>query len=233
MNTILIIVRYPRYLGWAGIISMALFRFPLWLSNRIVFWKLMGCGKNGTFDKLPDWHQWAMLLVIENELHPNSAIPIFITKWWKFWNCEKWTLLMEPIEGHGTWDGKEAFGKLPKNTDFDGPIGILTRASIRFKKLKRFWEHVDEVANVMTSANGYIISVGIGEIPWIKQATFSIWESKSMMKTFAYQMKEHAEVVQKTRKENWYSEEMFVRFKIIESYGQLNGRLPFKIKIQK
>jgi acyl-ACP thioesterase len=50
------------------------------------------------------------------------------------------------------------------------------------------------------------------------------------MKSFAYQMKEHASIVQKTRKENWYSEEMFVRFKIIDSNGHLNGRLPFAIK---
>jgi hypothetical protein len=55
MITTLTIVRYPRYIGWAGFLSMAIFRLPLWFNNQIVFWKLMGCGKNGTFDKSPDW----------------------------------------------------------------------------------------------------------------------------------------------------------------------------------
>jgi hypothetical protein len=171
-----------------------------------------------------------MLLVLKEGGVTSNAIPGFIEYWWKFWKCEKWTLMMEPIEGHGTWDGKKAFGTLPKQSEYDGPIGVLTRATIRLNKLNRFWQHVDEVAKVMTSAKGFIVSVGIGEVPWIKQATFSIWESKTMMKSFAYQMKEHASIVQKTRKENWYSEEMFVRFKIIDSNGHLNGRLPFAIK---
>lgn len=232
MITMLTIVRYPRYIGWAGFLSMAIFRLPLWFNNKIVFWKLMGCGKNGTFDKSPDWRQWAILLVVKDGGIATNSIPRFIENWWQFWKCEKWTLMMEPIEGHGTWDGKKAFGTLPKQSEYDGPIGILTRATIRLNKLNRFWQHVDEVAKVMTGAKGFIVSVGIGEVPWIKQATFSIWESKTMMKAFAYQMKEHATIVQKTRKENWYSEEMFVRFKIIESNGNLNGQLPFKLKSQ-
>ena len=87
---------------------------------------------------------------------------------------------------------------------------------------------MDGVASQMNSAPGFITSVGIGEVPWIKQATFSIWESKEQMKQFAYKMQEHAEVIRKTRKENWYSEDMFVRFKILASYGSLQGHDPLK-----
>jgi hypothetical protein len=43
------------------------------------------------------------------------------------------------------------------------------------------------------------------------------------MKAFAYGSKEHADVIRKTRKEDWYSEELFARFKIISSSGKLNG----------
>ena len=82
----------------------------------------------------------------------------------------------------------------------------------------------------MSGANGFITSIGIGEVPWIKQATFSIWESKEQMRQFAYKMKEHAEVVKKTHQEKWYSEDMFVRFKPLKSTGSLNGKLPFEIK---
>jgi hypothetical protein len=212
----LIIVRYPKGLGWAGFLSMALFRFPLWFS-RFSFWKLMGCGKNGTFDKQPDWHQWAVLLIRNDKAE--IVLPPFFNTWWKWFRCKKWILQLQPLEGHGTWDGKQCFGALPKQTDYDGKIAILTRATIRLSRLNHFWQHVDAVARQMEHAPGFITSVGIGEVPWIKQATFSIWENRESMKQFAYKMQEHAAVIRKTRTEKWYSEEMFVRFRILQEEG--------------
>ena len=109
-----------------------------------------------------------------------------------------------------------------------GRIAVMTRATIRISQLSRFWQHVDAIAQRMSTAPGFITSVGIGEVPWIKQATFSIWESKEDMKAFAYRLQEHAEVVRKTRQEKWYSEELFVRFQIIDSKGSLKGNDPIK-----
>lgn len=228
MIATLSIVRYPSFLGWAGFLSMAFFRLPLWLSKKIKFYKLMGCGRNGTFDKTPDWKQWALLTI--SVADDAGFRPSFIKAWWKVFGVEIWELQLEPVEGHGTWDGEAVFGNLPKQSNYDGPIGILTRATIRPSQLGRFWSHVDAIAQKMAGAEGFITSVGIGEVPWIKQATFSIWESKEHMRLFAYKMKEHAEVVKKTHQEKWYSEDMFVRFKPLKSTGSLNGELPFEIK---
>lgn len=230
MYASLIIVRYPRWMGWAGLFSMAFFRIPLWFNSSLSFWKLMGSGRNGTFSKMPDWRQWAVLLVHQNCKQPEQAVPAFFARWWSFFGCDQWTLHLEAMEGHGMWDGKPVFGTLPKQSNYEGPVGILTRATIRIGKLGRFWEHVNGVAERMAGAPGLITSVGIGETPWIKQATFSIWENKEVMKDFAYRMKEHADVIRKTKSEQWYSEEMFVRFKILRSEGSLNGKLPFEIK---
>lgn len=227
MVTRLTIVRYPKWMGWAGLISMALFRLPLWWQKKSDFWKLMGSGRNGSFDKIPDWRQWALMEVWNVEV-VHQQHPAFIEQWWRFFGCEKWTVLLKPLEGHGLWDGKEVFGALPKQSDYNGTIAILTRATIRFNRLSRFWKEVDSVAEKMSTAPGFILSVGIGEVPWIKQATFSIWESKEAMKQFAYGMQEHAAVVRKTRQENWYSEELFVRFQIIENEGSLRGINPLK-----
>ncbi|CAN5389558.1 hypothetical protein BH10BAC2_BH10BAC2_44550 [soil metagenome] len=219
-------------MGWAGFFSMALFRFSLLLNKKISFWKLLGCGKNGTFDIHPDWLQWGILVVnLESSIvnEDNKFLyGSFINAWWKFFRCETYTIILEPIEGHGTWDGKEVFGKLPKQSDYEGMIAVLTRATIRLNRLQNFWKHVDAVATQMNNADGFITSVGIGEVPWIKQATFSVWKSKAHMKDFAYKMKDHAEVVRKTRQENWYSEDMFVRFKILGSIGTWNGIDPLK-----
>ncbi len=189
----------------------------------------MGCGKNGTFDKIPDIKQWAILAVHKKEpgnFKDKIDYGSFIGHWWKLFNCETYTLFLDPLEGHGTWDGKKVFGDLPAKSTFEGRIATLTRATIRFSKLKYFWKHVAPVANRMNSAKGFIMSVGIGEVPWVKQATFSVWESKEDMKSFAYKMKEHTEVIRKTREQNWYSEDMFVRFSIRDSNGSIKGINP-------
>lgn len=225
------IVRYPKWTAWAGFLSMAYFRLPLFFNKKASFYKLLGCGKNGTFDKEPDLRQWAILIITdkkpENNYHSSfdykNLYGRFIAKWWNFFGCSKWTLVLEPIEGHGTWDGKEVFGTLPRTSGYDGLIAVLTRATIRINRLQDFWKHVDGVARLMSSSGGFITSLGIGEVPWIKQATFSIWKNKESLKTFAYKMHEHTEVIRKTRQEKWYSEDMFVRFKIIASHGSLHG----------
>ncbi|WP_153797371.1 DUF3291 domain-containing protein [Foetidibacter luteolus] len=217
MYCIITIVRYPAWFGWAGFLSMALFRLPLWLNKQFSFYKLLGCGKNGTFDIRPDWRQWAVLTV-GKEKSPAGCRHVYgplIYNWWRLFKCTASTIVLEPIEGHGTWDGKACFGILPRQTGYDGRIAVLTRATIRLSRLRNFWKHVDAVAGRMRKAEGFITSAGIGEAPWIRQATLSIWQNKTAMKNFAYQIQEHAEVVRKTKKENWYSEEMFVRFKIV------------------
>lgn len=185
----------------------------------------MGTGKNGTFDKTPDWHQWAILTVQTQDADKpaTSILGSFINGWFSFFKCETYHLLLEPLESHGSWDGQKPFGDKLQHSSYDGPIAVLTRATIRLNKLKYFWENVAPVAALMGKAKGFQFSVGVGEIPWVKQATFSVWESKEDMKAFAYGMREHAEVIKKTRKQNWYSEEMFTRFRILKTSGSIRG----------
>ena len=240
MQVTLTIIRYPKKHIFFALLAMALHRLPLWLNKQIHFYKLLGSGKNGTFDIHPDWQQWGILSVSDrSELHQNvtdhvllkSLYGNFICNWLTCFHCETWTIFLLPAEGHGTWDGKKPFGDLPKKKAFTGPVATLTRATIRFSKLKNFWQNVDSVANKMDNAEGLVTSIGIGEIPLIKQATFSIWQNREAMNRFAYEMKEHTAVIQKTRQENWYSEDMFVRFKILKSAGTIGGRNPLEGKL--
>jgi len=228
MQSRLIIVRYAPWLFWAGFLSMAIFRVFLMLEKKIAFWRLMGCGKNGTFDIVPDIRQWAVLIITDPTTLPiENCVPSFLTSWWKFFGCERYDIFLQPLEGHGTWNGRAVFGKYPpEGADYTGRIAVLTRATIRLSQLRAFWKNVQPVAATMVSTPGFITSVGIGEIPWIKQATFSVWESKEHMKQFAYRMHSHQQVIKKTRQEKWYSEDMFVRFAIISTSGSLQGMDP-------
>ncbi|MBX9784889.1 MAG: spheroidene monooxygenase [Chitinophagaceae bacterium] len=234
MQAAITIIRYKKRFIYFAISAMAIHSLCLFFKKDIRFYKTLGCGRGGTFSKWPDWQQWGLLAVKDSILDSGiqtgntnelikSIYGSFIAWWFRVFRCETFTILLEPIEGHGTWNGKEAFGKLPPKSDYEGMIAILTRASIRIRKLPRFWKHVGDAANEMAHADGFLFSQGIGEWLWLRQATLSVWQSKEQMKNFAYKMKHHAEVIRKTRQEKWYSEDMFVRFKVLATSGTIKG----------
>jgi heme-degrading monooxygenase HmoA len=222
----LTVVRYRKLFIPFALLAMAIHRLPMMLQKGCSFYKLLGSGKNGTFDLNPDWQQWSLLACWESMEHFDQFYKrSFVQLWWKLLCQERWTILCEPMQSHGQWSGKEPFGK-PAPQEINGPVAVLTRATIRFNRLKNFWANVGAVANMMNNAPGYITSFGIGEAPVYRQATFSVWKSIDDVKAFAYKSPEHAEVIKKTRDENWYSEELFARFKPIASFGTLNGTDP-------
>ncbi len=215
------LVRYPKkYIPFA-FLSMALHRLPLLLTSSCRFWKLVGCGKNGTFDIHPDFQQWGLLAVWDKKedfLHFEQHS--FVGKWWHLFGEKQSTIFLEPTMAHGKWSGKEPFGN-PKTKQPEGRVAVLTRATVRISRLKNFWRNVPPVASIMGKTKGFVTSIGIGEAPFFMQATFSIWESSEDIMQFAYKDPEHAKVVKLTRDENWYSEELFARFTILEITGNL------------
>ncbi|MBL0146463.1 MAG: spheroidene monooxygenase [Chitinophagaceae bacterium] len=230
----LTIIKYKKRFVPFAFLAMAFFRIPLFFNKNISFWKLMGSGKSGSFDKTPDLQQWAIFTIDDRLLITSEKEFLygnFIAKWLSFFKTESITYILEPIQGHGLWDGKKLFSDSPVKQNFEGKIAVLTRATIRVSKLSAFWKHVTGAAQEMKTAPGFILSYGIGEIPWIKQATFSIWENAEAMKNFAYKMHNHAEIIKKTRQQNWYSQDMYVRFKILLCEGCINGNKALDLKL--
>jgi hypothetical protein len=219
--TYLVIVRYKWWAVPFAFFSMAIFNMPLWLNKNIPFYKLMGCGRNGTFDKTPDVRQWCILFT-SDELHniPSKALGAFINFWFKLFTYQQASVTLSTLTSHGVWNKTNPFGN-PKLSYEKGTLAVLTRANINWSKMKNFWQHVDGVAQTLKTSQGFIKSIGIGEIPWKKQATISFWQDEESMKQFAYQQRAHAEVVQKTRQEKWYQEDLFCRFMVVSASGQL------------
>ena len=223
------IVKYRRLFIPFALLSMALHSITLIIKESCTIWKLMGSGKDGKFTLQPDWQMWVTLAEWKtredfNRFHQNS----FISSWWQTFAIEQWTILCEPLSSHGKWSGKEPFKGIPneKESPVIEPIVILTRATIRPNKIKSFWSNVGLVSAIMDKSKGYITSFSMGEAPFYLQATLSIWESMDDVINFAYKSPEHAKVIRKTRSENWYSEELFARFRLVASYGSLNGQNP-------
>lgn len=225
MITTFTIVRYSKIAVPFAILSMAILHIPLFFQKGLRFYKLLGSGKNGTFDVNPDWQQWGFIGVWESResydfFMQNSGV----SKWWRLLTQNQWTLVCKVISSHGTWDGKSPFIAETIPNAYDGMVVVLTRASIRPLKALAFWQNVPDVAKSMENASGLVASMGVGEMPFFKQATLSIWKSAEDIKQFAYRQKQHAEVIKKTRTQKWYREELFARFIPIESIGYLNEK---------
>ena len=81
------------------------------------------------------------------------------------------------------------------------------------------WHAVPPVTVSLKSSPGLLSAIGIGEAPIGLQGTFSRWESGAALRTFAYQGQAHIAAIQATKDLDWYAEELFARFAIIEEHG--------------
>ena len=221
----LTIVRYRKRFIPMALLAMGMFRTKLHSQQGCTFFKLLGSSKAGTFQFKPDWCKWALLAVWNDRMDFDDFYSqSYISKWWDRFTTERWTILMEPLQSRGTWDGVEPFGKTNRN-DYNGLIVVLTRATISHKKIRRFWAHVADVEEAMRKSDGYLMSLGIGELYHLA-ATFSVWRDKDSMQAFAYQRPQHVDVIKKTRDEHWHKEDLFARFKPLESFGTIDGADP-------
>jgi heme-degrading monooxygenase HmoA len=127
---------------------------------------------------------------------------------------------MLPVKSHGFWSGQNPFKeqKLNKN-DSKMPVAVITRATLRPSRLLHFWKSVPAASTAIENAKGVQYFKGIGEWPFVQQATLSLWDSFESVKQFAYRGKAHSEIIKKTRSQKWYSEDLFARFHVLSDSG--------------
>ncbi len=205
-----------RYRGWAipfGWFSMIALRIPLIFDKKIRFFKLMGTGKNGSFSILPSISRWSMLIAWDNradyeQFLNKSVIIVYL----KLFGAENHDMLFSCVQSRGQWDGANPFSPADPVVRRSSSVAVLTRATIRLSKLAAFWCNVPEAERTLRNTPGLLFSLGMGEFPLFRQATFSIWESTDAMHHFVYSTKHHRKVISRTRKEHWYKEELFAEF---------------------
>lgn len=221
------VLRYPRGQRWWAFMNQGRARRPLAATPGLGFFRLLGSGSGFTIR--PDFTCYALLATWSSE----QAADAFFATSPVLAAClarasEAWTVKLVPRRVRGRWGGREPFladAPLPTLPD-DLPIVVLTRASLRLRALPSFWARSSAVDRQILAAPGLRLALGVGELPWIRPVTFSVWDGTTPMEQFAVHGDAHRDATKAARDRGWFKEDLFARFAAIASHGRLDGRDP-------
>jgi heme-degrading monooxygenase HmoA len=190
------------------------------------FARMLGSGKGLAFSLSPDWYRYALVAVWKDR----AAAQHFFTNSDFIADqkerAELWSVEMEPLQSGGLWAGVNPFGKEKATLHSEQPVAVLTRASLYWRALPGFVKQARLATRQVEQAKGLLFSCGIGELPLVRQATFSVWKNAASMKAFAYGTADHKTAIRDKKRLNWYKEELFARFAVLNSHGTCHGTNP-------
>ena len=191
------------------------------------FAKAMGSGEEGGFGLRPSATRQALLAVFDGEAAAEDFLATSPTMdAYRAHSRECCVAVMRATSCRGRWDGGSiAVTAVAAVTDVDdaAPVAALTRASIRPSRAWKFWRHSPASEQALAQSAGCRLAAGMGEAPLLRQATFSVWDRQSDMDAYARQGP-HLEAIRAAQREGYFSESMFVRFKVLRLEGQFQGR---------
>jgi hypothetical protein len=211
----------------AAVARVAADRFALRRYPGLTFAKLLGVGSGQTFaPQDADPHHWALLSCWDA---PHAATTLERSRVIRRWDAaatERLTITMTPLSSMGYWSGHQPFGTTPPSRDSasaTGPIASITRARIKWGQLRDFWRTVPDVVSALPTHPGLLWSAGIGEAPIGLQGTFSLWRDADALNTFAFGTSGHRQAIARTRDTDWFAEELFARFRVVDVTGTFDG----------
>lgn len=213
-----------RARAWA-LFQMGPARFALRAIRDIGTVKLCGSGVGEGFTPVPDTSVYAILATWPD--HDTARRAMFGTHVFRRYAAmseERMTIFLTPTAARGQWDGATPFS--PQKVENDGPVAALTRATVRLSSARRFWRHEPAISKAIGSDPNVLFKIGIGELPLVRQATFSIWPDTASMAGFARSDGPHATAIRAVRDEGLFKEELYARFRVDAVEGCWAGRTP-------
>jgi spheroidene monooxygenase len=208
--------------GWSRVV----------LGNRLLrevrglrFAKAMGSGEDGGFGLWPSATRQSLLAVFDGEHAAEdflTASPTMAA--YRAHARECCIAVMRATSSRGRWGGSSVAVTAAAEDVGAAPVAALTRASIRFSRAWKFWRHSPASEHAIAQAVGCRLAVGMGEAPLLRQATFSVWDRQTDMDAYA-RTGPHLDAIRAAQHEGYFSESMFVRFKVLRLEGQFKGRL--------
>jgi hypothetical protein len=229
MSQQVVTVTFFRYRGVQRLWSfaqMGLAPRHLRAIDGLSFFKLLGTGAGAGFSLRPDFSAYALLGAWVDEaparafLRGDPPMDRLCAH-----SHEHWTVVMRSLRSKGSWNGRTPFEPGSEH-DPEGPRAVITRASLRRRSAPAFWRAVPGVSAPLRDTPGLLFAKGIGEIPWIEQATFSVWRDTTAIRAYAYEHPAHRRAIEETARRGWYSEDLFARFEPIASEGSWLGADP-------
>ena len=194
--------------------------------KQISFFKLFGSGIGEGVTPYPNTSVYAILSVWNNLGEAENNIEEReIYENYRNHSIENWTVFLSPISSKGYWDKTNPFK--PNKNEFkkkDHMLAALTRATIKPKIMLKFWSKVPAISKVIGNDKNVLFKMGLGEIPWFHQVTFSIWPNAKTMADFARKDGPHAKAIKSVREGNWFSEELYARFEVKKAIGKWCGK---------
>lgn len=192
----------------------------------MLFTKVMGSGHEGGFSLRPSTSHQGLICMLRTADEAQAFLAGSLVQEARVRARESWTGLLAITSSRGAWDG-QSWG--PSAAEFLGahardaalsaaPVAALTRASIRPSKVAAFWRHAPASQDAMAQATGCDLAVGLGEAPVLRQCTFSLWRDVETMTAYA-RGGAHGAAAQAAIRQDYFTESMFVRMKLLESSG--------------
>jgi spheroidene monooxygenase len=192
----------------------------------MLFSKVMGSGHDGGFSLRPSTSHQGLVCMLRTAADARAFLAGPHVLEARTRARESWTGLLAVTSSRGAWDGQtwgasssESLGAHAHDAALsDAPVAALTRASIRPTKVAAFWRHAPASQEAMAQARGCDLAVGLGEAPVLRQCTFSLWRDLPAMTAYA-RGGAHGAAAQAAIRQDYFTESMFVRMKLLESDG--------------
>ncbi len=189
------------------------------------FFKLFGTGTGEGFTPVPNLGVYAVMTTwpsLQTARDRVAGAPVFAD--YRRHAAEHCTVYLSATSSRGLWDRREPFEV--ERAGEDGTIAVLTRATVKLRHVVSFWSHTPDISATVRDQPHLLFKIGMGEVPWLQQVTFSIWDDAAAMKAFAYESRSHGEAVARVRRNGWFDEELYARFRVLACEGTWGGRSP-------
>lgn len=205
-----------------GALRLVVGRFAMRGVPGLRFFKILGSGHEGGFGLRPSADRLGLFTVFADAASAEAFIAAGpVLQSWRSHARECAWLKLAPYASRGAWAGRalSTSSEPPKQ----GPIAVLTRASIRPTCAAAFWRRATAAEQALHAAAGCLLATGLGEAPLLRQATFSVWQDIESLQAYA-QQGAHLDAVRAAYGCGYFSESMFTRFTLLGMGGTWKGR---------
>lgn len=205
---------------------LALGRLRLVGTPGLTFAKVLGSGRGGGFRPAPSPTHQGLFCAFRDHASADAflATPTGLLASLREHARELVTVKLAAYAARGAWSGRAplAITADPPRPDA-GPVASLTRASIRPSRAWRFWRHAPPSEDALHRAEGCLLACGLGEMPLLRQATFTVWDSEAAMERYA-RSGAHLAAIREAYGGRYFSESLFARFLPTDLRGTWHGR---------